>query len=253
MKPELEKLLISERQFQEITGISIDEIKEIIIHQEKLFSHKLQKFIIHFSTNLSIYLIIISVILAALFWLLSQIFGILFVEIKLYSFSSALKISAYFSIPISLFLSIQRNYGKLKQIKTKKNNLKHLIILFNEFKKHNQIVKAIDVKEQLEEVEQTRSDSQVKLTLLKALIEMRQDLIKALKVEKILRENQKVIETNPELFKASFDTTKVQKIIDRGSEYDRLINKTLKIGTEVNKEMKKMKNNSDFSKSNNNQ
>lgn len=241
MKPELEKLLISEIQFQEITGISITEVSEIIIDREKKFFHKLRKIALDFFMATSIYIIGISVVLALIIWLLAQIFKF-GLPTESSDFFSALKLAAYFSIPIGSFIAIKLNYGKLAKLNAKKNNLKHLAVLFNEFQKHNQIVRAIDVKEQLDAVEQTESDPQIKLTLLKALIEMREDLIKALKVEKILRENSSVVQTNPELFQSSFNATNVQKIIDRGSEYDRLINKTLKIGTKVNQEIKLMQN-----------
>ncbi|MGF1489195.1 MAG: hypothetical protein ACFBSE_19075 [Prochloraceae cyanobacterium] len=241
MKPELEKLLISEIQFQEITGISITEVNEIIIDREKKFLHKLRKIALDFFMAISIYIIGISVVLALIIWLFAQIFR-LELQPESANFFSALKLAAYFSIPIGSSIAIKLNYGKLAKLNAKKNNLKHLAVLFNEFQKHNQIVRAIDVKEQLDAVEQTESDPQIKLTLLKALIEMREDLIKALKVEKILRENSSVVQTNPELFQSSFNATNVQKIIDRGSEYDRLINKTLKIGTKVNQEIKLMQN-----------
>ncbi len=246
MKPELNELLISEKEFQEITGISIDEVNEIAIYQEKIFIHKFRKIAINFLKDFSISLLAISIVLAIILWILSQIFSSLFAAVEVSSFASALRTAAYFSLPISLLLSLKLHYGKLGKLQTKNKYLKHLTILFNEFKKHNQIVKAIDVKDQLESLEQKESDPQIKLTLLKSLVEMREDLIKALKIEKILRENRTVVETNPELFQSSFNATKVQKIIDRGSEYDRLINKTLKLGAEVTKEVKKMQSNSEL-------
>ena len=242
MKLELKKLLISEKEFQEITGISIEEINEITIYQEKIALHKFRKTTINFLSYFAAFLIGISLILALIIWLLSQIIEFV-TKRELYDFNFILRLSAYLSLPVSLFISIKLNYRKLAKLNTKKKYFKHLTVLFNEYKKHNQIVRAIDVKEQLEAVEeQTGSESQVKSTLSKALVEMREDLIKALKIEKILRENRTVVETNPELFKSSFDATNVQKIIDRGSEYDRLINKALKIGSKLNKEMKLMQN-----------
>ena len=241
MKLELKKLLISEKEFQEITGISIEEINEITIYQEKIVLHKFRKTTINFLSYFAAFLIGISLILALIIWVLSQIVEFV-MKRELYDFYFILRLSAYLSLPVSLFISIKLNYRKLAKLNTKKNYFKHLTVLFNEYKKHNQIVRAIDVKEQLEAVEQTGAESQVKSTLSKALVEMREDLIKALKIEKILRENRTVVETNPELFKSSFDATNVQNIIDRGSEYDRLINKTLKIGSKLNKEMKLMQN-----------
>lgn len=241
MKLELKKLLISEKEFQEITGISIEEINEITIYQEKIVLHKVRKTTINFLSYFAAFSIGISLILALIIWLSTQIIEFV-TKRELSDFNFILRLSAYLSLPVSLFISIKLNYRKLAKLNTKKNYFKHLTVLFNEYKKHNQIVRAIDVKEQLEAVEQTGSESQVKSTLSKALVEMREDLIKALKIEKILRENRTVVETNPELFKSSFDATNVQKIIDRGSEYDRLINKTLKIGSKLNKEMKLMQN-----------
>ncbi|MEW6491957.1 MAG: hypothetical protein AB1589_05325 [Cyanobacteriota bacterium] len=241
MNPVLQELVINEKYFQEITGVTVDEINELIESKKKQSQFKASRSkVLKFASFFFVFMLISSIILCPIVWIMSNFLGILFEGLK-QNLSSALRISAYLSIPLSIWITV----NSFSDFKERQKSLIHLRPLFEDFERYNQVIQAIHVKDQLEEVESRVSNKDEREALLQALLIMKQDLIRALKIEKILRENRKIVDLNPEVFESSFTAFQVEKIQNKGNEYSQLISETLNIGVHVRSEMNKMIDSSD--------
>ena len=144
-----------------------------------------------------------------------------------------LLILIYGGMAVGLFLE-----DIYKIVITNKNQ--RLIKLFDDVDKYNSIIQAIAINDKIE----AAGNSQVKLgnrtEVIKALKLIREDLIRALKTERIIRENKKFIDDNTDLFAINLNTLTALQINDNASEHGRLLNEALQIAIEVREEMKKL-------------
>ena len=144
-----------------------------------------------------------------------------------------LLILIYGSMAAGLFLE-----DIYKIVITNKNQ--HLIKLFDDVDKYNSIIQAIAINDKIE----AAGNSQVKLSnrteVIKALKLIREDLIRALKTERIIRENKKFIDDHTDLFAINLNTLTALQINDMASEHGRLLNEALQIAIEVREEIKKL-------------
>ena len=81
-----------------------------------------------------------------------------------------------------------------------RNMTNSLRILLNDVERYNSVIKAIDINDQIEDVGNLGVGIQEREKVLEALELTRNDLIRALKTERILRENKHFIITNSNLF-----------------------------------------------------
>lgn len=237
MKADLNHLIINDKEFKEITGIHLKEIRDTIEREKKTAFQKYQKLILDFWIFLAFAVLYTSLLLCPIVWVVSKILGALIISWEL-DFSSALRISTCLSLPIATTTT----FNHFSKAKEKKKTLKHLQLLFEDFDSYNRVVEAIDVKDKLEEVGAVKSDIEGRETLLQVLTEMKQELICALKVERILRENQSIIKLNPEVFETTFTAPRIRQVLERGTEYDRSIGTALKIGVSVKQKIDRMRN-----------
>ncbi len=140
----------------------------------------------------------------------------------------------------------------------KRNSPATLCALLDEVDRYNAVIKAVYINEQLESVGRPqissldcpspteKSDVYDELLLRKKVLEAltltREDLVKALKAEKILRENQSFLLSNPELLATNLRTLQALQVHDQASEYGRLLHEALQIAAGVSEEMKKLQN-----------
>ena len=78
--------------------------------------------------------------------------------------------------------------------------------------------------------------------VIAALKLTRNDLIRALKTERILRENQNFILRNTELFTNNLATLTAMQVTEEATEHGRLLNEALQIALDVQLEMKRLQN-----------
>lgn len=108
--------------------------------------------------------------------------------------------------------------------------------ILEEVYKYNKLVKNIDVLDQLQDVGHSVSLND-RENVIKALRMTREELARALKTEKILRENP---EFKPDEFAINLANLKTLDISEQASEYGRLFNDTLQVVVSVQEEMKKL-------------
>jgi hypothetical protein len=106
------------------------------------------------------------------------------------------------------------------------------------------VIKAIDINDQIEDAGNLGVGIQEREKVLAALELTRNDLIRALKTERILRENKSFIITNSDLFANNLAALASMQITEEATEHGKLLNEALQISLDVQLEMKKLQNKS---------
>ncbi|BAQ63164.1 hypothetical protein GM3708_3570 (plasmid) [Geminocystis sp. NIES-3708] len=141
------------------------------------------------------------------------------------------KISTILESIFKIILSIVQSLKLTDFIRKKaKNSLTNLLI---DVKNHNKIVYKINVMDQLKSVG-NQVDLNDRKNVLKALKITRENLVKALKTNRILRENPGF-----EADSFSVDITSIQslQISEQSSEYAALFNQALQIGISIQEDI----------------
>ena len=116
-----------------------------------------------------------------------------------------------------------------------------LTILLDEVDKYHQVVQALDINDQLASSgNNINSNIQDRETIVAALKLIREDLVKALKTEKILRDNKNLIAKNQELLMNNLANLQVLQLHEQADEYSYLLNQSLQIAIDVQEQVKKL-------------
>ncbi|MBD2437556.1 hypothetical protein [Nostoc sp. FACHB-110] len=135
-----------------------------------------------------------------------------------------------------MFYLFWRNVLKI----LKENMTYSLKILLEDVDRYNSIIKAIDINDQIEEAGNPDVAIHQRERVLSALKLTRDDLVRALKTERILRENQNFIVSNAELFANNLATLTAMQVTEKATEHGKLLNEALQIALDVQYEMKKL-------------
>jgi hypothetical protein len=128
-----------------------------------------------------------------------------------------------------------------QRISTVKKNITHsLKVLLNDVDRYNAVIKAIDINDQIEAAGNPGVSLKERKKVLEALKLTRNDLVRALKTEKILRENKKFIVSRAELFINNLATLTAMQVSEQASEHGRLLNEALQIALDVQQEMRSL-------------
>lgn len=121
-------------------------------------------------------------------------------------------------------------------------NFKSVRTLVKEVDKYNTVIKAVDINDQLEDAGNPGVGLSDREKVIQALAVMKADLERALKTERILRENKKFIDKNPQLFTTNLTALTALQVSDRANEYGRVLDQALQIAVDVQEEMRKLQN-----------
>jgi hypothetical protein len=127
---------------------------------------------------------------------------------------------------------------KIKSKFLKQNMTNSLRILLNDVERYNSVIKAIDINDQIEDVGNLGVGIQRREKVVEALKLTRYDLIRALKTERILRENKSFMITNSDLFTNNLAALASMQVTEEATEHGRLLNEALQISLDVQQEMK---------------
>ena len=119
---------------------------------------------------------------------------------------------------------------------------KHLINLLDDVDRYNGIIKTIEINDKIEDAGNSGVKIVDRTKVIQALQLIRDDLVRALKTERIFRENKKFVATNSELFANNLIALSGLQISDKASEQGRLLNEALQLAVGVQAEMKKLQN-----------
>jgi hypothetical protein len=224
VRDDLQGLDISHDHLQELTNLPVNNKLIIVTDIVEKFSKELLKKIRQTEGTTVVF---IGVALAVFTYLL-------------------LKLSPWMSLIILLLWSggtIQTGLYLLWKLKSKflkQNMTNSLRILLNDVERYNSVIKAIDINDQIEDVGNLGVSIQDRETVLEALKLTRYDLIRALKTERILRENKTFIIKNSDLFAHDLSTLASMEVTEEATEHGRLLNEALQISLDVQREMKSL-------------
>jgi len=117
---------------------------------------------------------------------------------------------------------------------------RNLIRLFQDVDRYNSVIRAIDINDQIEAVGNPEVSLTNRTKVIHALRLTREDIIRALKTERILRENESFIRFNSDLFDSNLMALTALQVNDQASEHGRLLNEALQIVVDVQEEMKRL-------------
>lgn len=116
---------------------------------------------------------------------------------------------------------------------------KKLRRLLSEVDRYNDLVKLIDLGDKLEAAGNQRASIENREKAIAVLQIVRDNLISAIKTEKILRENRALLERNLNLLNYDISSLQALQINTEASEYGRLLNDAVQLSIDVQTEMKK--------------
>lgn len=115
-----------------------------------------------------------------------------------------------------------------------------LKVLLNDVYRYNSVIQAIDINDQIEAAGNPAVGLQNRDRVIRSLKFTRLDLVRALKTERILRENKAFILTNSDFFTHELSSLSTIAVSEQAAEHDRLLNEALQIAMDVKQEMKKL-------------
>ncbi|MEH2456886.1 hypothetical protein [Nostoc sp.] len=115
-----------------------------------------------------------------------------------------------------------------------------LTILLDEVDKYHDLIGAIDINDQLAASGNVESSIHDRDQVTAALQLIREDLVRALKTERILRDNKKLLANNQELFVNNLASLQALQLSSQAGEYAQLLNQSLQIAIDVQAEIRKL-------------
>ncbi|MEH1926063.1 MAG: hypothetical protein V7K14_13920 [Nostoc sp.] len=115
-----------------------------------------------------------------------------------------------------------------------------LTILLDEVDKYHDLIGAIDINDQLAASGNVESSIHDRDQVTAALRLIREDLVRALKTERILRDNKKLLANNQELFVNNLASLQALQLSSQAGEYAQLLNQSLQIAIDVQAEIRKL-------------
>lgn len=210
MQPDLLSLPITKGELKRLSGVDLRDI-----HRPPTT----RKFIWEISTTLfSIFLLTISCLL------LTKIF---------FDYRYWL-LGVHGAIALILILTENRKISL-----SQKN--RNLIKLFEDVDRFNSVIQAIAINDKIEAAGNPTVSLKNRARVIEALELTRSDLVRALKTERILRENKPFINRNPELFANNLESLAALQVSDRATEHGRILNEAMQIAVGVRDEMKRLK------------
>lgn len=151
------------------------------------------------------------------------------------------------TLPLTVQLSVSVGLGVATAMLHRwfwlRDNVSHSLRgLVADVRRFNQMIRAIDINDQIEAVGNPEVGIKDRATVLMALRLTREDLIRALKTERILRENQTFIARNPALFANNLAALTTLQVSDQATEHGRILNEALEIAVSAQQEMKQLRN-----------
>jgi len=235
VRDDLEGLEISQKQLQKLTNLPVkDELRIIVNPIKRLGQIFIQK--IKGSEGATVVFIGFSIF----------VFSYLILDVMLKVFATWVTIPSWILLIILTLMASGITQTILyfwwkKQIKfLKKNITPSLEILLADVDRYNAVIKAIDINDQIEEAGNPGVTLKEREKVLDALKLTKNDLIRALKTERILRENKNFIIKNTDLFANNLPTLSAMQVSEQATEHGRLLNEALEIALDVQLEMRRL-------------
>nr|WP_208492336.1 hypothetical protein [aff. Roholtiella sp. LEGE 12411] len=235
VRDDLQDLEISQKELQKLTSLPVNDKLIIIINPLKKLGENLIKKI-KGSEGATVVFIGFSTV----------VFGYLILDVIIKLFATWITIPSWILLIIlglwvggviqTILYLIWKNKNKFIKL----NMTNSLLILLNDVNRYNSVIRAIDINDQIEEAGNPEVSIKERKKVIEALKLTRTDLVRALKTEKILRENKSFIISNTELFVNNLATLTAMQVTEQATEHGRLLNEALQIALDVQHEMRKL-------------
>lgn len=235
VRDDLHGLEISSKELQQLTNLPVKYQLVLITNPLKQFSKQII-YKMKGSEGATVVFISFSIF----------VFSYLIFDIIIKLFANWVTIPSWILLLILCFVGsavVQGTFYWLWRnvLKTLKQNMTYsLEILLEDVDRYNSIIKAIDINDQIEEAGNPEVSIKERERVIAALKLTRADLVRALKTERILRENQNFIVSNAELFANNLATLTAMQVTEKATEHGKLLNEALQIALDVQYEMKKL-------------
>lgn len=127
---------------------------------------------------------------------------------------------------------------------TDQPSMQYLKALLEDVERYNKVVKTLDIMDQLQEAGNPGMEKGDRTLAIEALKLAREDLIRALKTERILRENRDFLEgeiiANSDLFVNNLSSLNAIALEHEATELGQVLDSVLQIATHVKVEMQKL-------------
>ncbi|WP_016949175.1 hypothetical protein [Anabaena sp. PCC 7108] len=239
MRDDLQGLEISQKELQELTNLPVNDELIIITNPLKRW---LKQSISKIKGSEGVTIVFIGFSTFTFVYLLFDISLKLFApQIKVASGILLILLGLWLGGMIQIILYI---VWKTKSKFLKTNMTNSLRILLNDVERYNAVIKAIEINDQIEAAGNSEVGIKQRDKVIEALHLTKNDLTRALKTEKILRENKTFILKNSELFVNNLATLTSMQVTEQASEHGRLLNEALQIALDVQYEMRRLQNQS---------
>jgi hypothetical protein len=162
------------------------------------------------------------------------IVGLVYALIILPTIGSSIQVGIILLIVVPIVVLVGRSLWRRKTCP------KALTKLLDEVDKYHAVIKAIDINDQLATSENSESILNDRDIIITALQLIREDLVRALKTERLLRDNKKLLANNQELFVNNLASLQTCKVSSQAGEYAQFLNQLLQIALAVQAEIRKL-------------
>ncbi len=241
LAPDWQVLFLSPNEFQTLTGVAFQEAQQLCqatythqgIRKRRSWVKRLRKYLwngLWFSVIWAILLglIVIPIAIGGFYIVRLLGWGLGFNVVTLLQWSIGFCFLT--GIPMSGWFSYDEEQ--------KENSLRFLLPLTQEVEKFNRLVRAADVKDQLGSATGKNVGSEERSQAIETLSQLRSQIENALKVERVLRENQDVVTAQVERFEGATVGNYAQLMTDQAVEYRQVLDEALKLGDRVRVELK---------------
>lgn len=229
MLPDLNDLRISPNQLEKLTGLEVSESWMGKVYRPTVFRSPKQFLSFLLTQTFTLGLILIFCLPIGL--VIMRGLGILTTGNTVPFLLTALAIS------IALFALWN---GLLWQ---RFRSLRTLANLLDEVDKHNEIIEAVNIIDELGAIQNSTIQIIDRSEILQALTATRETLINALMTEKVLRKHQRFMARRQELFaniETNLATLQSLQANHQADEYSQLLNEALQIGMSIRQEMNRI-------------
>ncbi|NJM73724.1 MAG: magnesium transporter [Scytonema sp. RU_4_4] len=214
MQPDLLSLEMTKGELRRLIGLDPDDVfrPSIIKNREKRFRFLMNEIVV--------VLVLTSIIVGFIY---------AFMILPTIGPSILLGIILLTSVPIAIIIG-RWFWRRFTRPRT-------LTVLLDEVDKYHGVIKAIDIHDQLVTSGNTESHITDREKVVTALLLIREDFVRALKTERILRDNKKLFTNNQELLVNNFTDLQLLQVSNQAGEYAQLLNQSLQIAMTVQAEM----------------
>jgi hypothetical protein len=115
-----------------------------------------------------------------------------------------------------------------------------LTVLLDEVDRYHDVIQAIDLNDQLATSANSQNSISDRQKVISGLQLIREDLVRGLKMERILRDNKKLLANNQELLSNNLANLQALQVSQEASEYAQILNQSLQIAIDVQAEIRKL-------------